>query len=366
MNEATLSRDTGAGSETGRGATRDAWRRRAVHLLLTIAFAAGDGLLATPAAAERLKLATLAPEGSSWHRILADTAEEWKRASSGGVRLTIYPSGVAGDDREVVRKMREGRLQAAVLTAVGLGEIDESVYALSVPMMYRSSDELYCVLQGLKPRLEATLAERGFVVLHWADGGWIHFFTSEPVATPDDLRRLALFTWAGDSDATELWRSAGFHPVPLPVDRISAALQDGSVTALGTSPQVAVVSRFYERVRNMTDLPWQLMLGATVITRDAWDGIPEELRPALRAAARAAGERMRAAARDGEQRDIGAMRERGLHVVPVDSATRQRWLGVARELYPALRGRIVPADAFDEAMRLRDAYRKREGGTCSF
>lgn len=335
--------------------------RRAGLLLAVAAWGA-----AAPAQAQRLKLATLAPDGSSWHRILADTAQEWEDASAGRVRLAIYPSGVAGDDRDVVRKMREGILQAAVLTAVGLAEIDPSIHALSVPLMYRSYEEAYCVLDRMRPRLEASMAERGFVVLNWADGGWIRFFTREPVTAPDDLRHLELFTWEGDADVTDLWRSAGFDPVPLPVAEVASAVEGGTVTALGTSPQVAVVSRFYERLGNMTDIPWQLMLGATVVTREAWEGVPADVRPALLASARAAGERLRAAARESGERDLAAMRERGLNVVSVDRAARRRWVEMAESLHPGIRGRIVPADAFDEAMRQRDAFRTAGGESCSF
>ena len=70
------------------------------------------------ASAQSIKLATLAPEGSPWHNILRDMAEEWTRASSGKIRFRIYPGGVAGDEPDMVRKLRIGQIQAAVLTGV--------------------------------------------------------------------------------------------------------------------------------------------------------------------------------------------------------------------------------------------------------
>ena len=97
----------------------------------------------------------------------------------------------------------------------------------------------------MRPKLEASLEAKGFVVLNWVDGGWVHFFTKKPVAVPDDLRALKLFSWAGDAQAVEVWRSAGFNPVPLPSTEISTALQTGLVEALGSPPQVAVISQFF-------------------------------------------------------------------------------------------------------------------------
>ncbi|MGE0454813.1 MAG: TRAP transporter substrate-binding protein DctP [Vicinamibacteria bacterium] len=317
-------------------------------------------LLAAPAGAQPvlIKMATLVPDGSSWHLILKQTAEEWKRLSGGKVSVRLYAGGVAGDDPDVVRKMRLGTLNAGVLTAVGIAEIDKSVYALGVPMLYDSYEEVYWVLEKMRPRLEKSVEEKGFVVLNWADAGWVRFFSAKPVARPDDLRALKLFSWAGDSAAIEIWKSAGFNPVPLPSTEINTALRTGLVTALGSPPQVAVISQFFKDAPNMTDMRWQMLLGATVIKKDVWERIPAELRPALLEATRQAGERLQADVRGSEAKDIEAMQARGLKVVPVDAAARALWLRTAEGLYPRIRGPIVPADAFDEARQFRDEYRR--------
>jgi TRAP-type C4-dicarboxylate transport system substrate-binding protein len=306
-----------------------------------------------------VKLATLVPDGSSWHLILKETAEKWRTLSGGKVNVRIYAGGVAGDDPDVVRKMRLGTLNASVLTAVGVAEIDKSVYALGVPMMYASYDELYWVLEKMRPRLEASMEAKGFVVLNWADAGWVHFFAQQPVKTPDDLKKLKLFTWAGDSDAIDIWKSGGFNPVPLPATEIATALKTGLVTALGAPPQVAVISQYYNDAKNMTDLKWQLLLGATVIKKEAWDKIPAELHPPLREAAREAGKRLQDDVRQSGDRDVLAMKKRGLTVVPVDEQTRALWAKTAESFYPRIRGPIVPADAFDEALKWRNEYRSK-------
>jgi TRAP-type C4-dicarboxylate transport system substrate-binding protein len=306
-----------------------------------------------------VKVATLAPEGSAWSVILKEMAQQWKTASGGRVLLRVYPGGVAGDDPDVVRKMRAGTLHGGLLTAVGLAEIDASVHAMSVPMMYSGDDEAFAVLDRLRPRLESVFQARGFVVLNWADAGWIHFFARTPVATPDDLRALKLFTWAGDPRTTDVWRSAGFDPVPLPSTEIASALKAGRIGAIGSSPQVAVIAQYYRDAPNMTEVPWQLLIGATVVDKATWDRIPADARPALEQAAVEAGRRLRAAVREGRARDVEAMKKRSLRVVTVPAASRVLWVQLAQGLYPKLRGSIVPAEAFDEALRHRDEYRKR-------
>ena len=71
------------------------------------------------AGAAKIKLATLAPDGSPWHRLLQEMGDRWQRETDGRVRLVIYPGGVAGDDGDTLRKIRIGQLQAATLTVNG-------------------------------------------------------------------------------------------------------------------------------------------------------------------------------------------------------------------------------------------------------
>jgi TRAP-type C4-dicarboxylate transport system substrate-binding protein len=159
----------------------------------------------------------------------------------------------------------------------------------------------------------------------------------------------------------EVWRSAGFNPVPLPSTEIATALQTGLVEALGSPPQVAVISQFFNHARYMTDLRWQLLLGATIITKASWEKIPADVRPELLKVSQEAGARLQKEIREAEAKDLEAMKKRGLTVVPVSAAQRAQWQKLTESIYPRIKGKIVPAEAFDEAMRYRDEYRKQRG-----
>ena len=315
-----------------------------------------------PAAAQApiaIKMATLVPDGSSWHLVLKEVADKWNKISGGKVRVQLYAGGTAGDDPDVVRKMRIGSLNAAVLTSVGVAEIDKSVYALSIPMAFNDYDEVYYVLDKMRPKLEADMEAKGFTVLNWADGGWLHFFTQKPVATPDDLRKLKLFQWAGDPKTLEIWKAAGFNPVPLPSTELATALQTGLVEAFGAPPQIAVITRYYENAKNMTDINWALLLGATVIKKDVWDRVPADLKPQLLQAMKEAGSKLQAEIRKSGGPDVEAMKKRGLNVIAIDAKTRELWRTTAESTYPKVRGDFVPVEAFDQALKYRDEYRKQ-------
>lgn len=329
-------------------------RARSILLILLVVLAAG-----APAEAQRgrIKMATLVPQGSSWHTILQEMAAAWQEASGGKITVRLYPGGVAGDDGDVVRKMRLGTLDAGVLAIGGFSDIDRSIYALCLPMMYDSYQELDAVTEKLEPELERVYADKGFVVLALTDAGWIHFFATSPVRTPDDLKKLKMFSWAGDDQGVELYKAAGFNPVPLPSTEISTALQTGLVNAVPTTSRAAVLLQWYRHAPYMTDMRWAPLVGGVVLSRAAWNKVPENLRPAFREAAREAAAKLSASSRSGEADDIAAMKAHGLTVVHVDDAALAQWRRAAEAVYPTLRGTFVPAEIFDLAMRARDAAR---------
>ena len=339
---------------------------RLYHRLLTATVAAAavltTVLFVTLAEAQiTVKMATLVPDGTSWATIIKEAGEKWKKISNGRVTVNIYWGGVSGDDPDVVRKMRLGTLHAGVLTSTGVAEIDKSVYALGVPMMYASYDEVYGVLEKMRPKLETSIENKGFIVLNWVDGGWIHYFTQKPVATPDDLKKLKLFAWENDTDSIDIMKSLGFNPQPMPTAEIATALQTGRINAVPLSPQVAVISQYYNYAKNMTDLNWELLLGATVIDKRTWNKIPADLHAPLLQVVEESGKKLRDEIRKSGERDVAEMKKRGLNIVPVDAKARDAWVKVAESAYPKIRDRIVGAEAFDEAMKYRDEYRKRAG-----
>ena len=335
-------------------------RRCFMSSAFACALVAAVCLTPRPAGAQTvtIKVATLVPTNSSWFVVLKEVADRWAKLSNGKVKVILYGGGTKGDDPEVVQAMRLGELQGGVLTSTGVAEIEKSVYALSIPMAYDSYEEVYAVLEKMRPRLEAAIESNGFVVLNWVDAGWLHFFTKKPVATPDDLKKLKLFQWAGDAKSLELWKAAGFNPRPAPSTELLTGLQTNLFEACSLSPQIAVIGRYYDKAPYMTDLNWALLLGATVITKDTWAKVPADVKPELLKAMREAGAKLQADIRQSAEKDVQAMKGAGVKVVPVDAKAKSLWREAVEAAYPRIRGDIVPADAFDEAMKFRDEYRK--------
>ena len=101
--------------------------------------------------------------------------ETWHEASGGRLDLRIYPGGVAGDEPDMVRKMRVGQLHAAALSGGGLSKIAPEIQALQMPMMFRTDEELDYARERIAPTLEAALEAKGFKVLSWTHAGWVYW-----------------------------------------------------------------------------------------------------------------------------------------------------------------------------------------------
>lgn len=305
----------------------------------------------------RINVGTVAPEGSPWHEILQQMGQDWEEISGGKVILRIYPSGVLGDENDMLRKVRIGQLQAVALSSAGLERIERSVSCLQIPMLIDTYEELDYVWDRIAPTLEARLEQKGFVVLNWGDVGWVYFFTKEPAKTPNDIRKLKLFTSAGDPEAEKLYKELGFRPVPLAVTDLLPALQTGLIEAFDVPPLFALLDQSFALAKNMIDLKWAPLVGATVVSKRIWERIPEQLRPQLLQAARAAGQQRRSEIRKLGEDAIVEMQKRGLNVIHLDATALAEWRAEAEAAYPKLRGGLVPAGLFDEVVRLRNEYR---------
>ncbi len=327
--------------------------------------------LAIGAAAQpiEIKMATLAPKDSQWCDVLVKMGQRWKTISNGNVKITLYAGGVMGDEPDTVNKLRQKLIQAVALTGAGMGEIEKGVAALQIPMMFDSYEELDYVRDRVAPMLEKRIEASGYIVLNWGDAGWVHFFADKPVSRLDDLRKLKMFSWAGSNDELELWKANGFHPVPLPATEILPDLTTGLIDVVPTTPLYALWNQCFGIAKFMTDVKWAPLVGATLVSKATWEKIPEAQRGPMLQAARESGQEMRAEIRSMGDKAIAAMtnglpgkKMTKLTVVTPDAAAIADWHKQTEAQYASMRGKIIPADLFDEVRRLHDEYRAKAKG----
>jgi TRAP-type C4-dicarboxylate transport system substrate-binding protein len=331
-----------------------------VLLRLAAAVLASTLLAAAPAAAkEVLKIATLAPQGSVWDTTLREMGARWSRESAGEVELRIYPGGVAGDEADVVRKIRIGQFQGAALTVTGLGEITPAFDAFTIPMLYESWSEVDAVLAELRPELERRLGEKGYTLLLWGHGGWVHLFSRAPIRTLDDLRKQKLFVWAGSDAQVQRWRQHGFQPVPLAATDVTMGFQTRMIDVVPTTPIAALTLQWFRSTPYMQGLGLSPLVGGVVVQTSAWQEIAAPTREKLLGAARDAEATL---AREVPKQDAGAveqMKSRGLQVVEVAAEQRGEWRRAAEQFAQSTREGSTP-ELLDAARAVLARHRSAE------
>lgn len=309
--------------------------------------------------AATIKIATIAPRGTSFHNHLEELNAQWAKSPGEPVRMNIY-AGTQGGEMAIVKRMRINQLQGAMLTAVGLSQIDPSVTALQLmPMQFRSWEEVDYVRSALKEKLENIFLEKGYVVLFWGDAGWARFFTKEPIETIADLRSKRIATTDGNQEGIELLKNY-YTPVIMDPSKMLLGMKNGMVEGVPIAPFMANASQLTSEAPHMLEIKWVPIVGAMVLTKRAWDRLPTDTQNHLKETSSEMGKKVRAVSRQEDQDSIRAMVEKqGLVVNSVSPVTLADWTKEIDKNQMKIRGKVVPADIYDEVMKHLADYRKK-------
>ena len=321
------------------------------HIALAFLLAAGSASAQTV----RIKLGTLAPQGSTWHQLLQQMAVDFSKASNGKVELKIYAGGTQGNEGEMIRKISIGQLQAASMTAIGLHEITPEPQAEDVPFMIDSYEEYDYVHDKVRGELESAIAKKGYQVLQWGEVGFVYLFSTQPYKTPEDFGKGKVFTWNGDPGAEAAWKAAGFHPVVLSSTDLIPSLSSGMINIISESPLYAYTTHTFDRASHMLNMHWGFLTGATVVRKDTWEKVPADLRTKLLEIAEEYSKKTRDDVRKQNDDAIVQMKKRGLKVD--EPANIEGWQKAAAKASDVVRGKVVPPGIYDEVKKYRDEYR---------
>ncbi len=303
-----------------------------------------------------VKLATLAPEGTDWHGMLLEMGQEWSAVSKGSVRLKIYPGGVIGDERDMVRKMRIGQIHAAGITTEGLSEIVPDFSAYFVPLAYQTKEDIQAVTDAMLPSLEKQLEDNGFKLLHLGDIGWVYWFSSKPIRTPDELKKMKIFTWAGDFKWERLWEKAGYNPVPLASVDILSGLQTGLINTFATMPLYALSQQSFSIANHMLDLKWGVLMAGIIIDIKTWERIPKRYHKKLVGVTQSIQKKQNTLNKEAELQSIKMMKQYGLSIHTINNQEKDKWKDEVDKMSPDLRGDIIPSNIYDKVINLTNQH----------
>jgi TRAP-type C4-dicarboxylate transport system substrate-binding protein len=179
-----------------------------------------------------IKFATLAPDGSTWMKAMKLFTDEASAKTAGRVKFKIYAGGVSGDEKDVVRKIRLGQLQAGGFTGVGIGEIAPEARLLDTPFLFKNSKEIDYVYKTMDGDFRKIFESRGYVLLGWAEVGIVNVFSNSPITKPEDMRNVKIWLWEGDPIAEAMFAALKVRPIPLSVTDVMTSLQTGMINSV--------------------------------------------------------------------------------------------------------------------------------------
>jgi TRAP-type C4-dicarboxylate transport system substrate-binding protein len=313
--------------------------------------------LAGPAAAQTtLKIATLAPEGSSWMRLFHAWQQKVEARTEGRVKIKFYSGGVQGDERDVLRKIKLGQISGAAITGIGLSGIAPEVRALELARTYEELDKLRGLLG---PDIKKAFEAKGYVLGGWGDVGPVHLFSSKPVKTLDDLRSLKLWLWSDDPVSKQLFTALALHGVPMGVPEVLPGLSTGQIDSFFGSPLSTLALQWAGHVKYMTSLTMSEATGATVISKAAWDKITPADQKVLEEEANAMQAQVMKQVREDNQRSLDSMKKQGLQVVDISPELEKELEKAAEKVARANAGE-VSKEFQEKVQKLVDEYRRAQ------
>ncbi len=322
-------------------------------------------LLSLPTAAAEpfvLKFATLAPEGTTWMKVIDEWALELETRSHGRLKVRLYPGGVAGDEPDVLRKIRFGQLHGGAFTGHAIGEVFAPSRVLEVPFLFNDASEQDYVRGKLLPEIEKGVNQNGFVLAGWMEVGWIYMLSAKPVGTLAELRARRVWLWQNDALGTAFFEASRVPPVPLSLMDVYTSLSTGLVDTVYCPPLACIAMQWFSKTKYLTDMPIANAIGMLLVSRKFHDRLPPDLQALLAETGRVAGERLVRETRRDNLKSLDVLRAQGIGFVPAfkNEEAEVRAIAARAEAELTASG-YIPSSWFARVRELQQEYRAPPG-----
>ena len=307
-----------------------------------------------------LKIATIAPDGSSWMQAMREGAQEVERLTEGRVKLRYYPGGVMGNDKSVLRKIRIGQLQGGALTGGGLATIYPDSQIYSLPLLYRSYAEVAYIRQRMDPVIIEGLRRNGFVCLGFGGGGFAYLMSQVPLSRVEQVKQQKVWVPEGDEISRRAMEALGVSPIQLPVTDVLTGLQTGLIDTIGASPVGAIGLQWHTRVRYLTDAPLLFLFGALVIEEKAFERLSAADQQSLTRVMMQVFARISAQNQQDNEQARQALLQQGIQFIQPDADDMRTWRQVLGRAVDEMARQGVYSESVLQQVRAElETYRKQ-------
>ena len=329
-------------------------------VLIAMISACGSCLAAGQDAKVVIKMAAIAPQGTSIANVFEDIGKQVWEKTNHEVALKIYWGGVQGDEKDVLRKMKLGQLQGGGFMGSTLGTIVPEVRVTEIPYVFWNSGEVDYVRSQLESIMTKQFADKGFVVLGWMDLGFVYTFSKVPILSLETARKQKWWTMEGDPMGRAIFDALGISPISLSLSDVATALSTNLIDCAPSTTFGAVAFRWYTRFKYMSSLPSTSILGATLINKDTWDKISPGSQKIILDIARKEHEKVVRTMRQDNAKSLVLLKKSGVHVVSSDEGNAKDSdyvLAAAKKVREGLVGKLYSRELLDRTLALLAEYR---------
>ncbi len=307
----------------------------------------------------QIKFASLAPDGSTWMNVMREFDKAIREQTNNELGFKIYPGGVSGDEKDVLRKIRLGQLHSAGFTGVGLGEVYSEVRIFDSPFLFQNYNEVDFIQQKFFDKFAQGFEKNGFILLGWADVGFVYIYTNSPVKALADMKAVKMWMWESDPVAEATFKSFGISPIPLSVIDVMTALQTGMVNGVYISPLAIIALQWFTKIKYMMEVPLADAAGAVLISKKKFDELPDQYQQILVENAKKYFEKLMKLSREDNARSITTLKQNGIQVTPLPPADQLKiFYEKGKEARRMMAGKLYPLELVEEVEQALIEYRK--------
>ncbi len=225
-------------------------------------------------AVTQVKIAALIPEGTSWGMSIKKFAQEVDQVTKGEVNVKIYYGGVAGDEPDVLRKIRIGQLHGGIFTGKTLAEIYPDVRVMEIPFtFYNDQKKAGKVMTTLTPKFNAGFKQKGFVNLGFYELGLVYLVSTKRVSNLAEMKGVKIWSWEGDELSRAMIESMELVSVPLALPDVLSSLSTGIINAAYAPPLGILALQWHTKIKFLVDFPTTFSIGALLMSDKVWTKI---------------------------------------------------------------------------------------------
>jgi TRAP-type C4-dicarboxylate transport system substrate-binding protein len=301
-----------------------------------------------------IRYASLAPPGSAFGKILRAWGRQFKKETEGRAELRFYTGGSQGDERDFIRKIRAGQIDAAGITTTGMSMIVRPILVLTAPGLITDLEQLIRVRTQLRDRFDKLFHDAGFELLHWGDGGKNRLFSTTEFARPEDLKSRRPWAWKDDPVFAGYLSAIGANAVRVGANEVYGGLQTRMIDTVPASAIVAVAIQWYTKLNYMAKQNLNMVIGGSIIKKDLLEQLsPTDQEILIRTGERSARAMDKIVARD-DARAYQTLLQRGITEVDL-TPYQAEWDAVAKRAREKLAGRVYSKSLLDEVTKLAAA-----------